>query len=241
AGWFGADTAQRRRHVRFRWHRGRGQADPDAACDYRSIEPGAGPGGGGRPHRRPAGAFVAVQGQLRAVGGARARGGADPGPGHRQRGQAGVQRSGFLAADRAAGRPAGQSRAQPPRRNSLQPGGLNIVGKLLALFKSRLFITLVGLLLLSLLIWFGGPNLGFGGSQPLTSPVVRLLVILVLVVIWAVWLQIRQMASDLSEQGAPAADGERNDRSANERAQLQGRFQEAVDTLRKNRRGGTNL
>ena len=124
------------------------------------------------------------------------------------------------------------------------------MGKLLALFKSRLFITLVGLLLLSLLIWFGGPYLGFGESQPLASPIVRLLVIIVIVVIWAVWLQVqqmrvrgkaKQMASDLSDQGAPAGGGERDERSANERAQLQGRFQEAVETLRKNRSGGTNL
>jgi type VI secretion system protein ImpL len=123
------------------------------------------------------------------------------------------------------------------------------VGKLLALFKSRLFMTLVGLLLLGLLIWFGGPYLGFGEAHPLESRVVRLLVILVIVVIWAVWLQIRQlrvrgkarqMASDLSEQGAPAGAAV-DDRAANERAQLQGRFQEAVDTLRKNRSGGTNL
>lgn len=123
------------------------------------------------------------------------------------------------------------------------------MGKLLALFKSRLFITLVGLLLLSLLIWFGGPYLGFGESQPLASPVARLLLIIVIVVIWAVWLQIQQMrvrgktqqmAAELSE-GEPATGGERNERSSNERAQLQGRFQEAVDTLRKNRSGGTNL
>jgi type VI secretion system protein ImpL len=124
------------------------------------------------------------------------------------------------------------------------------VGKLLALFKSRLFITLIGLLLLSLLIWFGGPYLGIGESQPLGSPIVRLLVIIVIVVIWAVWLQVqqmrvrgkaKQMASDLSDQGASQASGERDDRSANERTQLQGRFQEAVETLRKNRSGGTNL
>ena len=124
------------------------------------------------------------------------------------------------------------------------------MGKLLALFKSRLFITIVGLLLLSLLIWFGGPYLGFGESQPLASPIVRLLLIIVIVVVWAVWLQIqqlrvrgktKQMASDLSDQGSPATGGERDERSANERAQLQGRFQEAVDTLRKNRSGGTNL
>jgi type VI secretion system protein ImpL len=124
------------------------------------------------------------------------------------------------------------------------------VGKILALFKSRWFITVVGLLLLSLLIWFGGPYLGFGDSQPLASPVARLVLIIVIVVIWAAWLQIqqlrvrgktRQMASELGEQSAPASAGERGERSANERAQLQGRFQEAVDTLRKNRSSGTNL
>jgi type VI secretion system protein ImpL len=123
------------------------------------------------------------------------------------------------------------------------------VGKLLALFKSGLFITVIGLLLLALLIWFGGPYLGFGESQPLASPVARLLLIVVIVAIWAIWLQIQhmrvrsktnQMAGELSGQNEPAG-GNRDDRSANERAQLQGRFQEAVDTLRKNRSGGTNL
>ena len=120
------------------------------------------------------------------------------------------------------------------------------MGKVLALFKSRWFITLVGLVLLSLLIWFGGPYLGFGESQPLASPIARLVLIIVIVVAWAVWLQIqqlrlrgktRQMASELGSQAA----GEGGERSANERAQLQGRFQEAVDTLRKNRSSGTNL
>src|SRR5574337_593753 len=221
AGRLGAGAAQRRRNVRFRRHRGSRPTDPDAASDYRGAEPGAGSGGGGRSYRRSTGAFTEVQGQLRTVGGAGSGGGADPEPGYRQPRQAGIQRRRFVAADCAAARSSGQSCAQPPRRNSLQPGGLNIVGKLLALFKSRLFITLVGLLLL-----------------------------LVIVVIWAVWLQIqqmrvrgkaKQMASDLSDQGAPAAGGERNDRASSERAQLQGRFQEAVDTLRKNRSGGTNL
>ncbi len=123
------------------------------------------------------------------------------------------------------------------------------MGKLLALFKSGLFITVIGLLLLALLIWFGGPYLGFGESQPLASPVARLLLIVVIVAIWAIWLQIQhmrvrsktnQMAGELGGQNE-SADGGRDDRSANERAQLQGRFQEAVDTLRKNRSGGTNL
>ena len=74
------------------------------------------------------------------------------------------------------------------------------MGKILALFKSRLFITIVGLLLLSLLIWFGGPYLGFGESQPLASQVARLLLIVVIGGAYAVkWLRKRMWSSDEAE------------------------------------------
>ncbi|GAB2548920.1 type VI secretion system membrane subunit TssM [Rhodanobacter koreensis] len=120
--------------------------------------------------------------------------------------------------------------------------------KLLTLFKSGWFITLVGIVLLAVLIWLGGPYLGIGESQPLASALARLLLIVLIVVVWLVWLQIRQlrargkakqMSGDLA--GQDAQGGDRDERSASERAQLQGRFQEAVDTLRKSRRGGANL
>lgn len=120
----------------------------------------------------------------------------------------------------------------------------------LAVFKSRWFITVIGLLLLSLLIWFGGPYLGLGEWQPLASPIARLVLIMLIVISWALILQIqqlraqsktKQMASDLAGQDAKTSGGDRDDRSASERAQLQGRFQEAVDTLRKTRRGSGNL
>ena len=58
--------------------------------------------------------------------------------------------------------------------------------KLLSLLKSGWFIALVGVLLLSVLIWLGGPYLGIGDSQPLASPVTRLVVIIVLIASWAV-------------------------------------------------------
>ncbi|KRE88294.1 type VI secretion protein [Frateuria sp. Soil773] len=121
------------------------------------------------------------------------------------------------------------------------------MGKLVTLFKSGWFITLLGIVLLAVLIWLGGPYLGIGGAQPLAGPVARLATIMLIVVAWAAWLQIqqlrargkaRQMSGELAGQGAP---GERDERSASERAQLQGRFQEAVDTLRRSRRGGGNL
>lgn len=121
------------------------------------------------------------------------------------------------------------------------------MNKLMTLFRTGWFITLVGIVLLSVLIWLGGPYLGLGDAQPLASPVARLVLIVLIVLVWVVYLQVqqlrmrsktKQMSGDLAGQGAQDAD---DDRSTAERAQLQGRFQEAIDTLRKTRRGGSNL
>lgn len=121
--------------------------------------------------------------------------------------------------------------------------------KVLGLFKSGWFIALIGVLLLALLIWFGGPYLGIGSAQPLASAVARLVLIVVIVAIWAVWLQVLQLraqqkagqlSSDVAKVEAAPADT-RDTRSADERAQLQSRFQEAVQILRKRRHGGGNL
>jgi type VI secretion system protein ImpL len=127
---------------------------------------------------------------------------------------------------------------------------LNLVNKFLTLFKSGWFIALLGIVLLSVLIWLGGPYLGIGDSQPLASPVARLVLIMLIVVVWAAWLQIqqlrargkaKQMSGDMVGQEAKPTGGEQDERSASERSQLQGRFQEAVDTLRKSGRGRSNL
>jgi type VI secretion system protein ImpL len=119
--------------------------------------------------------------------------------------------------------------------------------KIFALFKSGWFMALIGIVLLSVLIWLGGPYLGIGDSQPLASPVARLVLIIVILAVWAIWLQVqqlrarnkaRQMSGDMVSQEAKPAGTEQDERSTAERTQLQGRFQEAVDTLRKTRRGG---
>jgi type VI secretion system protein ImpL len=124
------------------------------------------------------------------------------------------------------------------------------VKKFLTLFKSGWFITLIGIVLLALLIWLGGPYLGLGQSQPLASPLARLVLILLIVLVWVACLQIqqfrvrsktRQMSGDMAAEGASSVGADRDERSSGERALLQSRFQEAVDTLRKRRRGGGNL
>ncbi|WP_230473484.1 type VI secretion system membrane subunit TssM [Dyella choica] len=118
--------------------------------------------------------------------------------------------------------------------------------KIFALFKSGWFIALVGIILLSILIWLGGPYLGIGDSQPLASPVSRLVLIILILAVWAIWLQVlqlrarnkaKQMSGDMVSQETGPAGNDQDQRSSAERTQLQGRFQEAVDTLRKSKRG----
>ncbi|MEG1680089.1 MAG: type VI secretion system membrane subunit TssM, partial [Stenotrophomonas sp.] len=105
------------------------------------------------------------------------------------------------------------------------------------------WIVLLGVLLLAALVWFGGPYLGFGGHQPLSGIGARVLFLLLLAVlalaVWCVrgWLlrrRARRMATALGD-GDDAAQ-----RSAGERRQLESRFHEAMQLLRR-RPGSRNL
>ena len=132
---------------------------------------------------------------------------------------------------------------------------------MLAFLKSRTFLVLVGLTLLALLLWFAGPYFAFADHKPLESVVGRLVAILILVVIWAVTLQIRQMRAGRANRkladGVVAADADQasdadSDRpaaksgasaalsrgSSADAAQLRKRFEEAIDALKKSKRKG---
>ncbi len=132
-----------------------------------------------------------------------------------------------------------------------------------AVLKSRAFLIIVGLVLLALLVWFAGPYFAFADHKPLESVVARLVTILVIVVIWAVVLQLRQlrssrasgkMASEMLAQedaggdasaarGSPASTARSGaTASGGDATQLRKRFEEAVNALKKSRRkGGGNL
>ena len=122
------------------------------------------------------------------------------------------------------------------------------MGKLLGMLRSGWVVTMVGLLLAALLIWLIGPYIGIAGHQPLAGAVPRLLLILLLVGAWAGWLQwqqlrarrhSRQLATEMATPSALDALGDdRQARGADEREQLQARFHEAVQVLRKRRGGG---
>src|SRR5690606_28611716 len=125
-----------------------------------------------------------------------------------------------------------------------------------ALLKNRTLLVLLGLVLLALLIWFAGPYFAFADHKPLESVVGRLVAILIMVIAWAVTLQIRQLRSNRAsarladgvlaqpgqpggEEAAPGGGAARPD--AAEATQLRKRFEEAIDALKKSRRkGGAN-
>lgn len=108
-------------------------------------------------------------------------------------------------------------------------------------------MSLIGVALLGVLVWWGGPYLGLGAKQPLTSVVARVATILFLLVVWLTCLVVAQwrarrrtrgLTEALAKQDVPNAADQA---AAAEGAQLQALFREAVDTLRKTRKGGRNL
>ena len=113
-------------------------------------------------------------------------------------------------------------------------------------FKRRAVLVAIGLLLLGLFIWYGGPYLAFADYKPLESVVARLAALLVLVVLWALSLLIKQLRAGRANAklaqavvAKPAATT--RDGASREAVQLRERFEEAVATLKKSQRGGRNL
>lgn len=109
--------------------------------------------------------------------------------------------------------------------------------KLGNLFKNRLFLAFLGLVFLSLFIWFVGPMIGFNQTTPLESLFSRVIAIgsmstvFVLLAV-ARFIQGRrrnaQMLDSLSDEDSSAIDS-----ASNEELQiLQSKMQEAVETLK---------
>jgi type VI secretion system protein ImpL len=121
---------------------------------------------------------------------------------------------------------------------------------LLKLFTQGWFLVLVALLLVSLVIWYGGPYVAFGEAKPFESVVGRLVAILVLVVLWTVWVQFRQyrarragdqLAKEMSATLPGSSKGAGAGASSAETAQLRARFDEAIAALRSSKGKAVNL
>lgn len=117
---------------------------------------------------------------------------------------------------------------------------------MLAFLKSRTVLIFIGVVLLALLFWFAGPYFAFAEYKPLESVVARLVAIIVLVVVWAVVMQVGQMrnarASSKLAEGVVAQEAEKGASGgsggdgAGDAAQLRKRFEEAIAALKKSKR-----
>ncbi|SMF29946.1 type VI secretion system protein ImpL [Alteromonadaceae bacterium Bs31] len=121
--------------------------------------------------------------------------------------------------------------------------------KLKAFFLHPITIGVIGLILVSLLIWFAGPQIKFGSdnSAPLGSPFARLLCILVVVVLWGlnnlrIQLQANKqnnsLVADIQQNQKETVASTSNSQAAEEVQQLNQRFSEALGTLKKVKFGG---
>jgi len=109
-----------------------------------------------------------------------------------------------------------------------------------AILRNPWFIGGLGVLLVSLIIFFLGGWLGFGDSRPLEGLWARLITIFIVVGLWLsfrifVLLRAKKAAKEMAS-GIVEGDGAGNDddaRSADEVATLKARFEEAMEVLRK--------
>ena len=108
------------------------------------------------------------------------------------------------------------------------------IGKL---FKNRLFLAFLGVVFLSLFIWFIGPLIGYNTISPLESQYNRILAIAGMSGLWLMAAAYRfyksrkqnaQMLDSLADEDGSASDSA----SAEELETLQHKMQEAVDTLK---------
>src|SRR5699024_5452495 len=120
-----------------------------------------------------------------------------------------------------------------------------VMSKLLHLLKSPWTIALIGIGLLSILVWVAGPYLAFAGREPFAGAVARLLVIVLMVAVWGTCLLVailrersksKRIGGEIAAQEGGAEDA---DAAGHERALLESRFREAVKMLRKRRGAGS--
>ncbi len=124
--------------------------------------------------------------------------------------------------------------------------------KILQFFTNKIVISIIGLIALSVVIWFVGPMIKFGenNSAPLASEISRLIAIIILMLLWGlnnlrIQLTTKKNNMDLvgdleQNQEAINLNDSANDQSSEEYHQLNQRFSDALSTLSKLRFKGRN-
>ncbi len=116
--------------------------------------------------------------------------------------------------------------------------------KFFAFLLSPVVISIIGLVAVSLLIWFVGPHIKFGADNvaPLASVTARLIGIMIALVLWGLnnlWIQAKKSKSnqslvkDLKQSQEAEGESGLHDQTAEEMHQISERFQQALDTLKR--------
>jgi len=117
------------------------------------------------------------------------------------------------------------------------------MNKLISIITNRIFISIIGLIVLSILIWFVGPYIKFGTGNyaPLGSEIARLVTIMIVVVLWGLNnLRIQfqgkknneKLVTDLQEEQGGVSNIV-SDQTSEEMHQIRERFTHALSTLKK--------
>jgi type VI secretion system protein ImpL len=109
---------------------------------------------------------------------------------------------------------------------------------------ARVLLRILGFLLLAIFIWVAGPYFAFADFRPLESVTARLVLIGLVLAVWLLLMLVRRLkayrASDMIAAAVmkPAANEAQTPADV---AKLRERFEEAVATLKQQRRSGNNL
>lgn len=110
-------------------------------------------------------------------------------------------------------------------------------------FMARWVMPVLGLLALSLVIWFVGPLIAIGGFEPLASSTARWVLIILLFALWAAWrvmriIQARRNAAKVMQGLVEVAPDPTSVATAEELATLRQRMDEALALLKRAKLGG---
>ncbi len=112
-------------------------------------------------------------------------------------------------------------------------------------FLKRTFLIILGFVLIAVFIWYAGPYFAFGTFHPLESELARLIAIALVVAFWFLSALFRKLrayrASDQLLAAVVARPKAEPARPSPEAAKLRERFEEAVTTLKTERRTGHSL
>ena len=117
---------------------------------------------------------------------------------------------------------------------------------IIKILTNPLLLSIVGLIALAIMIWFGGPMIAFNENKPLESDMSRLITILVITVLWGLnnfrvqnkaKKKDAEMMGEIANAGADQPSAEDN-RSAEEASVIQKHFQEALAVLKASKKQG---